>query len=352
MKKYIFISSTYPPQFGGVAVHLQNVHRRLKDRGYDGDVLVLGDEPGVVEDEVIWLARKKLFRLFSQAGRNRTSARIANILRDGKYSVWHFHDFEVYKYFMMVPLKTLDVPKMYMTFHGWEGKCPLDPEVIKWRQEIGREMDGSMAAGYFIPKWYDTPVDIVTCGGVDAKRFSSIKPPTGNLEPTLAYLGGLRKDTGISEIVDSLVELKKNHPMAVPLKIYGTGVLKSELEKRAKDNGLDVTFNDPVKDVLPIYSESMIVFVSGYLSILESLSSQRFVFSYYNNHLREDYLRMHPAADSLFICGSPQEMARQLLFCLNDLDAAVKKSKPGWEWAREQTWDRLVGEYLSLWGWS
>jgi hypothetical protein len=115
------------------------------------------------------------------------------------------------------------------------------------------------------------------------------------------------------------------------------------------EEDVDLKVAPPVGEVAAILKNHPLVFASGYLTILEALCARRIVFAYFNNPLREEYLRLHPAAKSLFICGSAQDV-RAGLQQLQDSPAEVyARAQQSWRWAQTQTWERLAQTYLQLW---
>jgi glycosyltransferase involved in cell wall biosynthesis len=208
-----------------------------------------------------------------------------------------------------------------------------------------------MAVGDFIPKWYGTRSDIISYGGVDVSRYAAVaeQSPIWRLPLRVAYLGRFDADTGVRELINAAKTYYTGTGRKLDLHLFGSGNLHREIAARTAEDGMSLTINAPVTDTSIVLRDFPIVFASGYLSILESFCAGRIVFSYYNNLLREDYLRLHPTAGSMFVCGSADEVVRGISECVKDADAVESRCETAWRWARLQSWDALAARYIQLW---
>ena len=141
----------------------------------------------------------------------------------------------------------------------------------------------------------------------------------------MLFFGRLAKDTGYPIYLEAAKILKKKYPRLV------------------------INFLDKVKDIQPYLNESRFVFASGYLSMLEAMASHRLVYAVYDNPLKQDYLRMSPFADFLVISESPQDLAEKVEFYLTYPEKEKIMEENAYNWASKQTWDKVVGIYITLW---
>lgn len=90
-------------------------------------------------------------------------------------------------------------------------------------------------------------------------------------------------------------------------------------------------------------------FVSRYLSILEAFAAKRLVFAVYDDPVKEDYLKMTPFAKWMVIEHNPEELAKRVVYFLDHPRQEEEMVRSAYEWAMEQTWDKMVKTYLALW---
>jgi glycosyltransferase involved in cell wall biosynthesis len=344
--RYLMFTPAYPPLVGGVEKHLYEVHKSLEAKGLHGKIVVL-HPPLSTDKDVIWLDPKTILKV-PKTGRLSLYAQFINIVSQHPNAVLHFHDFTVLWPFVPI-IKLMGWSKRtFITFHGWEGRCPLDPKVISKRQKCNSMAVGNIAVGDFIPKWYDTPADIVVYGGIHPQT-SSQSNNAKNLPQAAAYMGRFEPDNGILEIVEALRKHYQVTEQKFPLHLYGSGSLLEPLKNMQRSAGLCLEISPPVSNVDAVLQQHPIIFASGYLTILEALYARRIVFAYYNNSLREDYLRLHPAANAMFICGSADDVRAGLKQLQEKPDEVYARAEESWQWAQTQTWDRLAESYIQLW---
>ena len=95
---------------------------------------------------------------------------------------------------------------------------------------------------------------------------------------------------------------------------------------------------------------SQFAFVSSYLSILEAMASECFVFSVYKNRIKEDYLKLIPDADQMMtINPDPVQLAEIIKEACDHGEAFRSLAERGRGFARDQSWERLANTYLKLW---
>jgi glycosyltransferase involved in cell wall biosynthesis len=262
--------------------------------------------------------------------------------------VIHFHDTIIYPVLPFLSSLGL-LKKTYITFHGWEGVCPPMPRVVNRRRKIASAIKGSIAIGAFIEKWYGTKSNYISYGGVDVERYGMIKQ--SGCDPNelrIGYFGRFEPDTGLLEVVEAVQNCNRQLNQKVRLDLYGAGSLRDRLCALNEEEAV-VTPLPIAKDPSAVLAKYSIVIASGYLTILEALCAERIVFAQYNNELREDYLRMHPAASSIFICKETGDFVAGILRCLSDPAGVAAKSKVGWDWAKRQSWEKVAATYTELW---
>jgi hypothetical protein len=242
-------------------------------------------------------------------------------------------------------VKDTNIPQI-VVFHGWEGSIPLNPEVIKVRQEIEKKASASICVGDYISKWYGQKPDLVIYGGV--KEVLVVEPPR---DRKLLLLGRLAKDSSPQIFFQALSLMQEKYSMDV----CGDGPLRAELEQYVKDNNLDVTFHGFVNNVDEFIKKADIVLTSGYLSILEAYINKRPVLSVYDNPLKEDYLYSMPIRVNRLDSHTVQiscfddinRIASHLDYTLLNgyLSEAIENN---YQFALQNTWIKLVDKYEEL----
>lgn len=147
--------------------------------------------------------------------------------------------------------------KVYITFHGWEGKWPLPMWAIFNKRMANKLCNGSIAVGKYIEKYYKIKCNFIIYGGVDAQSL----PLRGKTKNSLVYLGRQDPDTGYFEFLEWL----KDH----------------------KNLKVKFVTNDPNPEKYLKSAEYCVP--SGYLSYLEAKSYGCKIITFANNPLKEDY---------------------------------------------------------------
>lgn len=241
----------------------------------------------------------------------------------------------------------LNLPSIII-YHGWEGQVPINPEVIRVRQEIGRKCNGIIHIGAFIEKWYHQKPDLVLWGGVE--EVPVIEPPR---EKKLLYIGRLARDNSPRLYFQALTQIKENYH----LDVCGDGPLREELEQYSRKNNLNVTFYGFINNIDDYIKRSDIIFASGYLSILEAYINKRPVISAYENELKEDYLFLMPTR-LLKLDNNTYQFT-----CFNDIQKIIphldyilthgyfsEVLEQSHQFALQNTWPKVVDKYEELIG--
>ena len=350
---YIMFAPAYPPLIGGVERHVYEIHKELGNKGFKGKIYVINNKPKEIDikEDIAWLEPKKLLGWIPRTKRINIIWKISCAILKNRKAKIHFHYFGTF-YYMIPFLKLFRViNRSYITFHGWGGKYPINHKTIKKRKECTTKSAGSINIGHFIERWYGTRADIVSYGGVDIDKYYYDKQPSLNREKIkIAYIGRFAEDTGIYKLILGVKEYCKRYKnMRIELHLFGDGNISKTLLHIDENIKLTIKVENPIIDSSLIIRDYEIIFACGYLTILEALCANRIVFSYYNDSIREDYLRMHPVTSSLFICGDEDSFIDGLNRCVNKSSDVLKKCESGWEWSKKQTWAKLAGKYISLW---
>jgi len=341
--KVIFFVRRYWPAVGGVERHVQFLTAALKEQSPSTEITI------ITEQYDSRLAKQEVFQ-----GREIHRIPVSQSEKNRKNEVWdwltahsdvvksadilHIHDV----FFWMLPnLFSFPRPKIFITFHGYEPPGPPTWKQRVWHQlaELGTE--ANICVGGFHPKWYGVTPTITTFGAtqstVDAAQVSAASSSSSTKR--YVFIGRLEEDTGIWSYLESFERIPDKD---LELDVIGEGPLRQQLENFVKQNKLRVTFLGARFVSAQTYQKYTASLVSGYMTILESLAVGIPVISTYASSLKYDYLAATPFADWISIAAAGEEL---------DLAISLPKqvSVNAKNWVAEQSWEKLVKQYLELW---
>ena len=336
-KKILFLTRLYFPHIGGVEKHVAKLSDVLAAKGYM--VTVVTEQHSnllqVEKHEKVTIYRipvsknvfLKKFYIWKWILSHLTIFYDADII--------HVHDV----FYWILPFRLfLPFKKIFITFHGYEGY----PVRLRWK--ISRKIaelstNGNICVGDFMKKWYKTVPSSVIYGGVKLSNENK-KQKTENNALSAVFFGRLDDQTGILEYIEAYKQIKAKYP-EFKLTIVGEGNLLNKIPKEIKV----FKFTD---DIDRYIYENRFIFVSRYLSMVEALILKREVIAVYDNPIKKDYLQMSPYENYINIAKNRGEIVNVVLKSIKNgsNDAQIKA---GYEWAKEQTWEKIANEYLALW---
>lgn len=343
--KILMLAPLFYPHIGGVEKHVQKIAEKLVHMGHSIIILTLKHKEDLLDIETV--NGLKIYRFPS----NRLPAiwqwLFMNQQIIKKADVIHCHDFSAFIYWcspfrFIFPLKPI-----FVTFHGYEGIIPIPKNILFMRKVTEFLTKGNICIGDFIPKWYGTKADFISYGGVNEPVS------TRNIVPknSAVFIGRLEKDTGILAYINAVKILKKIYSVDIEMTVCGGGSLQVIIEKIIREDVLKIKLCGFVENPIDYLIKSKFAFVSGYLSILEAMINKKLVFSIYENELKKDYLTLIPNSKNIMvIVSSSEELANELLFYHNNPKKAEEKINNAYNFAKEQTWEKLTDTYLKIWG--
>jgi len=338
MKTVVFLSPKYFPATGGVEKHVAGLSQELLKKGFKVIVLTVQhqlDLPLSEDIDGVWVERIPFTKIDQKLATWRWIWSKRDILK--KADIIHAHDV----FWWYLPLRFWFFKKpIFTTFHGYEGGESPRWQAVVHRRVVEKLSKKTLAVGDFIKKWYGQKSDEVTYGAADGEKPS---PSTARKSDQAVFIGRLEWDTGIREYL----EVIKNLGQALKLDIYGEGKLKMSLLELVEDNHWPVKFCGLTKNSIKTFNQAKIAFAAQYLTILEAMLAKCLVVAIYTSPMKNDYLSFHPAAEFMLIAGSGREAAGKFLIL-----SERKKEEMiinAYNWAKEQTWEKLAKQYLSLW---
>ena len=337
--KILFLSRLFYPHIGGVEKHVMEVGKKLVIMGYK--VTVITEENGKREKvegiEVYRIPlttseKFKKFQIWWWLWKNRNLIRQVDLVHAHDVGFWYF------------PFRFLFPKKpFYLTFHGYE-QYPPTKRAILIRKISEKISFANICVGDYIPKWYGTKANCITYGGVE--MLPILQTNTNN--KNILFIGRLDEQTGIMTYLQAF---KKYQLLATNyhLLILGDGPLKRKADNFIRNNKLEAKILGFVANPEKYLQEARFAFVSRYLSILEAMVGKRLVFATYDNPLKEDYLKLSPFSKQIVIEDSPEALYNKLVYYIQHPKEEKKKVEEAYNWAKEQTWEKMVNLYLKLW---
>ncbi len=337
----LFLTRRFHPQIGGVETHVLEVGKKLLEKGHT--IHVISEELSLKKVEQrkidgIKITRIKVgqdnwfkkFRIWTQLFKIRSLISSSDII--------HCHDV----FFWYLPFRFIyPFKKVYTTFHGYETRFPISKKAIFIRKVSETLSNGNICIGNYIKKWYGTKPSFVSYGGVNQviNDISHIKFMNKKLK--IILLGRLDRDIGINTYLKALDVLKYNK-VNFKLEVFGEGAMKGKIEKYGKVLGF-------TGDISKAFLNADIVFCSSYLTMLEAMIRKKVVIAVYENHLKEDYLKLSPFVRYIFICKDESEIEQIIENFVNSPWKTDTMIEEGYKWAKKQTWDSVADEYIALW---
>ena len=348
----LFFARRFYPLIGGVEKHVFEIGKRLVKKGFKVIVITEYEKntnnPNYhsssssatiegIEIRRIDAGKEDKFKKF------RVWLQLLKYLRVINSSdVVHCHDI----FFWYLPFRFLfPFKKVYTTFHGYEGNKIPSKKAIFMHKLSEKLSNGNICVGDYLKKWYGTKPTFVTYGAVDYQKESNGKNYDKNL---IVFLGRLEEETGIMEYLKAFKEIGRDHK-GLRLVVLGDGSQGDKARKYSAQNKLNVEFKGFVNNTATYINRVSFMFTSRYLGILESLMSKKYVLSVYNNEIKKDYLEMAPFANFISVSKDSNEIKNELYKYLSDERLKEIKIKKGYEWVKNQTWEKMTDIYLKLW---
>lgn len=238
----LFIAKHKWPHVGGVEKHVEMLKHEFRKTKYEINIL---------SEEDIKPPKIKLFGLlyiWCWLFKNRSLILNSNIIHIHDVFIWYL------PFRFLFPFK-----KVFITFHGWEGKFPPTVWSILNKRIANYLTNGSIAVGKYIEKWYGIKADYITHGAAQSLAISRL--PLVKTKNTIVWLGRRDEDTGINEF-------------------------KKWLNKHSE---LKVKYVTNIKNPERYLKTAEYCVPSGYLSYLEAKSYGCKIITFANSPLKVDY---------------------------------------------------------------
>jgi glycosyltransferase involved in cell wall biosynthesis len=347
--RVLMVAERLPPAIGGVERHVAGLVRELAKRGCEVTAVAPAHMQGLAEEQNVDGAR--VLRL-SRTGRRRRDylrawrwwAEHQSLLAEA--DLVHFHSVYALLHWFGPARLLCPGKQFYLTYHGYEMRFPVPHRARLYRWLAERWVGGSICVGHYLIKWFHLQPQAVTYGAVTVPSGLFASPA----EPHAVFVGRLSPDTGLDIYLRGLGLLRRQYHLTLPLIVCGDGPSRSELEKLARNEGVEANFVGFVPQPTHYLSQASIALVSGYLAMLEAMAHRRPVFSVYHTPVKADYLRMVPGAEQMFtIADHPEGLAAQLAALLSGQHDPSEQVEQAYEFAARHSWAQLAEMYIRLW---
>jgi len=333
--KILFFTRLFWPHIGGVEKHVLNVSQELIRKGHQVTVVTSRDHRGYPTDDVVVGGIKVkripvikakllgLFRIWLWV--------IRNIGFIKEFDIIHVHDVFIWLW----PVKVLlPSKKIFVTFHGHSGQFPLNKIDVLQKRLAAALSSGHIDIGDYISTYYGFSPGIINYGGVRYPRVKVKK--AGNL---VLYVGRLDQTLPIKTICKTLGLIIDSGKYKA--EFCGDGELRKKAEKYGKVYG----FIDPTDK----FKKAKFVFASGYLSAMEGMINKCLVFVSFDNKLQRDYFYKSPLRKYLVCEFSADKLYRKFVYYQNHTNERNELVINAYNWVSNQTWGKVVKDYLRLW---
>jgi glycosyltransferase involved in cell wall biosynthesis len=345
--KIVFLARLFHPHVGGVEKHVLELSKSLIKKGHEITVITETPDTDLQNQKFNTNNYHKLYgiKVYRISGANENKLKkfriwinlwhLRKILKSAE--IVHCHDV----FYWYLPFRFIFPSKpVYTTFHGYES-FPISKKAKIIRKVSEKLSLGNICIGDFIPKWYGTKANLISYGAAYTPKKSENPSKQINDPDSAVFFGRLDDQTGILEYLKTAELIKKKIP-SFKLLVIGGGKYKNLIYKKTK---IIDFLEKPEKYLI----QSRFAFVSRYLSILEAFAARKLVFAFYDNPVKEDYLRLSPLSKFIIIQKEPEKMAKQVIYYINNPEKEKELVSRAYSWVKKRNWDSLANSYLSLW---
>ena len=344
----LFFCRLFYPHIGGVEKHIFELSLVLLRLGYKVSVVTeLFDRslPQVQVYRGITIHRipitssqkQKKFQIWKWLFFHKDLVKQADIV--------HCHDV----FYWYLPFRFLyPSKKIFTTFHGYEGSSLPTLRAIVIHRLAKFCSLGTINVGDYLAKWYRTAAEYVTYGAVrlsiQRRKIVLRKKKTTHF----LFIGRLEKETAIMQYLDIFERLQRRHSYLV-LTVIGDGTLRKEAVRFVKKRKIHVDFLGTVTNLKKHLSNCDFIFSPRYLTTLESFAYKKHVFTFFTNAIHRDCFALSPFLNWITLCGTVDEMVETVSYSLSGKDIHNQQIKHAFSWVKQQSWEKLSDQYISLW---
>lgn len=352
--KIIHLAKYYSPHVGGVEIHIKEINSLLVKMGHEVTVFAMRHDLKLSDSATY--NGVNVYRVSNDIINERSlkyKLQVWNFIKHHKQDflnadIVHVHDV----FWWTIPIIKDIWKKTFITFHGWETEYPVRLSAKIQRYIYSKISRGSIHIGDWIQNYYFDKPTFITYGAINGKRLtksgsglvdkaSDVENYISNKIINIAYIGRLSNDNDVKKYI-KVVEILKSKGNKVNIIWVGDGEFSNECRKHGEVTGF-------VKNISKYFVNKDFVFASSYLSILEAQLVGCSVCSFYSNDLKKSYLESFPGSKYLFIANKPQSMIKKITYLLSSPKLQAQSRIEAKQFAKEQTWEKVLALYLKLW---
>jgi len=349
------------PLAGGAEVHLEELLRRIAERGHSVTLFCSNYKGGLPEEEIEGI---RIIRRGNRYNFNLVAPKyIRRLVAQGDYDLF-LEDINKIPFYspLYQKLPTLViVPHLFSTTVFQEINFVLGSYIYLSELPLTRiyrkksfcvisesTADDMVARG--IPR---ENVSVIHCG-IDAGLYNNNKNYRKYEYPTVLYLGRIKKYKSIQHLISAFAVIRRDVPEA-RLAVVGTGDYLPVLKKQAEDLGLQDCSEFPgfvseEKKVEYLCRAHVCVYPSlkeGWgLTNIEANSCGTTVVAANTPGLRDSV--KDNVSGLLYDYGDIEQMAEKIKTLLTDSDRRRQLERGAIEWAARFNWDDAADKFLKL----
>lgn len=341
-KKIIHVCRLYLPHIGGVETHVSEISKISFNKGDSAFVISSQDSinmplrdtiDGVVVHRIPKSFLKSKIKIWKWVLKNKDLFFAADVI--------HIHDV----FWWVIPIYMSIHKKLFITFHGWEGKYPIRFLAKVHRLIASTFSSGVIHVGGWIKDFYWDLPDQTTYGGVKKSKLAikNISPSKEKQKKSFnfVFIGRLDEDNDIKKYIELAVKLK-SHFKQVNIFWIGDGAYKKICAQYGVVTGFISDYNE-------FLDQADIIGACSYLSIWQSLSRGKIVCAFFSNPVKKLYLDYFPEKHAIISSNNSEEMLFKLKRIISNKNKMLLISSEIQKKASSHTWKKVFEKYELLW---
>jgi len=349
------------PMAGGAEVHLEELLRRIADKGHDVTLFCSGYDSSLPEETIKGI---KIIRRGNRYNFNLIAPfALRKIVRQNNFDILveDINKIPFYTPFYLNLPTLVVIPHLFATTVFKEINFLLGTYIYLAERPMvwvykGRKFNviSESTAEDIIARGVDRADTSVVHCGIDSETYNFDPNVTKYREPTVLYLGRIKKYKSIDDLIVAFEKVLKTIPNA-QLKIVGAGdylqALKMLAGKLKIRDRVDFPGFVSKEDKVNILRRSHVAVYPSLkegwgLTNIEANACGTAVVAANSPGLRDSVL--HNQTGFLYEYGNTDELAERLIEILSEDDTRARLEKGGMEWVKKFNWDDAADEFLEI----